>query len=514
MSGEGKMEPRISQIAKIEKEPEHKRPGADAGGSGIPEGLSFSQIAYRQLVRNRLAMAGFALVVAVATVAVLVPFLANDRPYIIHTTLPDAYDEAYASVLDAGDRAARFRSFDAEKLEPIYHVQLTNLKRMELQLSPDDVARLRKAFAFDFSGLLTPEEWKNIRTQLVAQLDTDKVQLVPRYYFPLFRSLRPIEIFFLILYIAAVAQWVVRRRSPPTWRKAWVATLMAATIATAWAFALPHKIIPVAYFKELIPTASLALFPPVPYGETEIIIEDMKQKPTWLIPSDKRGPNYHVLGTDTIGRDVLSRMIYGARIAMIIGFVAVSLYVTIGIIIGACAGFFRGATDLVISRIIEVVICFPTLFLILIVLAYLRPSIINIMVVIGLTNWTGVARLTRGEFFRIVNLDYVNAIRALGGSSWRIIFRHILPNGIGPVLVVASFGIAAAILVESALSFLGLGVPQPYASWGTLLNDGRSDIPGAWWLTVFPGFAIFLTVTAWNLFGEGLRDAIDPRLKQ
>jgi peptide/nickel transport system permease protein len=136
------------------------------------------------------------------------------------------------------------------------------------------------------------------------------------------------------------------------------------------------------------------------------------------------------------------------------------------------------------------------------------------MVVLGLISWTGVARLTRGEFFRIGTLDYVSAIRALGGSNWRIIFRHILPNGIGPVLVVASFGIASAILIESALSFLGMGVPQPSASWGTLLNDGRSDIWGAWWLTVFPGFAIFLTVTAWNLFGEGLRDAIDPRLKQ
>ncbi len=289
---------------------------------------------------------------------------------------------------------------------------------------------------------------------------------------------------------------------------------VAALVAIAWSLACPRRIIPIGYYKELTPQASLALYPPVFYGETEIIIEDMKQPPTWLIPRNKRGPNVHLLGTDMIGRDVLSRMLYGARIAMVIGFVAVSIYVTIGVMVGSCAGFFRGRVDIVVSRLIEIVICFPTLFLILIVLAYLRPSIINIMVVLGLTSWTGVARLTRGEFLRIGTLDYVNAIRALGGSNLRIIFRHILPNGIGPVLVVASFGIASAILVESALSFLGMGVPQPYASWGTLLNDGRADIQGAWWLTVFPGFAIFLTVTAWNLFGEGLRDAIDPRLKQ
>ncbi len=484
------------------------------------EGLSFSRIAYRQLVRNKLAMTGFAMVFVVATVGVFVPLLANDKPYVIHTALPDDYDEAYASVLDAHDRAiplARAGQYAHPEFIECSRAALANLRRMARQLPPEyrtTAEEIRRQYTNLFSSGFDAGAWDAVRAKLVARLDISRVRLVPHYYFPVFRSLRPIEIFFMVLWGAAVAQWLVRRRSAPTWRRARNAVAMAAFIAAAWNFACPHKIIPVGYYKELTPQASLALYPPVFYGETEVIIEDMKQPPMWLMPRGKRGPNFHLLGTDMIGRDVLSRMLYGARIAMIIGFVAVSLYVTIGVMVGSCAGFFRGRVDIVISRLIEIVICFPTLFLILIVLAYLRPSIINIMVVLGLTSWTGVARLTRGEFLRIGTLDYVNAIRALGGSNLRIIFRHILPNGIGPVLVVASFGIASAILVESALSFLGMGVPQPYASWGTLLNDGRADIQGAWWLTVFPGFAIFLTVTAWNLFGEGLRDAIDPRLKQ
>jgi peptide/nickel transport system permease protein len=494
--------------------------------AGPPEGLSFTRIAYRQLVRNRLAMVGFAMVVFVATVAALVPFLANDKPYVIYTTLTDDYDEAFASWFDAHLQMklllgqAQQASTQPDPMRLALQVQSLsrNLERMASQLSAGDREQLRR-FAERYRVLLSApvfveQAWDSLASQFASKFKTDVARLVPHYYFPLFRALRPVEIFFLILYIGSVAQWVIRRRSSPTWRRAGLLALVAAVAAIAEGFAFPPKAVPAGYFKKLVPNAGLALFPPVPYGETESIIDDMKQPPTWLVPAARRGPNLHILGTDIIGRDVLSRMIYGSRIAMVIGFVAVSIYVTIGIIAGACAGFFRGRIDMAISRLIEVVICFPILFLILIVLVYLPPSILNIMVVIGLTSWTGVARLTRGEFLRIVNLDYVSAIQALGGSNWRIIFRHILPNGIGPVLVVASFGIASAILIESALSFLGMGVPPPHASWGTLLYDGREDIQGAWWLTVFPGFAIFMTVTAWNLFGEGLRDAIDPRLKQ
>ncbi len=241
----------------------------------------------------------------------------------------------------------------------------------------------------------------------------------------------------------------------------------------------------------------------------------------WISPQDPsaydlsavlQAPSWdHWLGTDDQGRDVASRLIHGCRISISVGFVAVSIYVLMGIIIGGIAGFFGGKMDMVISRFIEVIICFPVFFLILTVLAFIGPSIYNIMIVIGLTSWTGIARLVRGEFLKNRSQDYVQAARVMGGGSSRIMFRHILPNSLAPVLVSATFGVAGAILLESGLSFLGFGVQPPTPSWGDLLSQSRSYIDIAWWLTFFPGMAIFMTITAFNLVGEGLRDAIDPR---
>ncbi len=219
----------------------------------------------------------------------------------------------------------------------------------------------------------------------------------------------------------------------------------------------------------------------------------------------------HVLGTDEQGRDVLSRMIHGARISLSVGLVAVSLYVAIGVLLGAIAGYFGGRFDLFLSRAIEIMICFPTFFLILAILAFVGPSIYNIMVVIGLTGWTGVARLVRGEFLKLRQMDYVSAGRALGLSSFRLMLRHLLPNAMGPVLVSASFGVASTILVESSLSFLGFGVQPPTPSWGSMLSQARDFLDFAWWLTLFPGLAIFIAITSYNLVGEGLRDAMDPK---
>lgn len=221
----------------------------------------------------------------------------------------------------------------------------------------------------------------------------------------------------------------------------------------------------------------------------------------------------HYMGTDQLGRDVFSRMLHGAKVSLSVGFVAVAISIFIGVLVGAIAGYYGRWVDSFLMRFVDIMLCFPSFFLILTVVALLGPSLFKVMVVIGITSWMGTSRFVRAEFLSLRERDFVQAARALGVKDHRIIFRHILPNALAPVFVTATLDVATAILVEAGLSFLGFGVQPPAPSWGNILTEGRAYIFDAWWLTLFPGLAILITVLSFNLLGEGLRDALDPRLR-
>lgn len=248
----------------------------------------------------------------------------------------------------------------------------------------------------------------------------------------------------------------------------------------------------------------VALFAPLisPYNPTATDVHNM------LSPPSKS----HVFGTDELGRDVFSRMMWGSRISLQVGFVAVGIAIFIGIIVGALAGYYGGVVDSILMRFVDIMLAIPTLFLILAVIAIVEPSVFVIMVVIGITSWMGISRLVRAEFLTLKERDFVLAAKSLGANDIRIIFRHILPNALAPVFVTATFRIAGAILLESGLSFLGLGVQPPTPSWGNILTSGKDNIEVAWWLSLYPGIAILIAALSYNLVGEGLRDALDPRL--
>ncbi|HZL72212.1 MAG TPA: ABC transporter permease [Planctomycetota bacterium] len=333
---------------------------------------------------------------------------------------------------------------------------------------------------------------------------------------PLLKAFTPTDWFLFLGFIigagSLVAFRLLRRRK---WERGRAVGRIFLVTAPIWIlvaiFSLTRKdyIDPRDYWEESqgFQAGEWVLFPLVPFS-----YDQQNLMSIYLKPGDKENRGTHWLGTDSTGRDIMARLIHGSRISLSVGFVAVGIYIAIGTFVGALAGYYGGKVDAVLSRFIEIIICFPTLFLILTVLAVLPQSIFTIMAVIGVTRWPDAARLVRAEFLKQKSLDYVSAARALGAAPRRVIFRHILPNAMSPVFVSATFGIAGAILIESALSFLGLGVPPPAPSWGQALSSGRAE-PLYWWLAVFPGAAIFITMTSFNLLGEALRDALDPRLK-
>lgn len=249
--------------------------------------------------------------------------------------------------------------------------------------------------------------------------------------------------------------------------------------------------------------AKWMLRPLVPYGPTQTALGELLQAPS----------RAHPFGTDELGRDVFARVVHGTRISLTVGVLAVALYVLLGTLLGSAAGYYGGKVDTIVSRVSETLIAFPTFFLVLCVMGITRvKTVIPIMLVIGLTRWPDVARLVRAEVLRVRTLDFVQAARALGASDARLLTRHLIPHALSPVLVAAAFGVPSAILIESALSFLGFGVPPPAPSWGELLTQAHRYVthPGAWWLTLFPGVALFLTVIAFHLLGESIRDVGDP----
>lgn len=244
------------------------------------------------------------------------------------------------------------------------------------------------------------------------------------------------------------------------------------------------------------------IWTPVPYGSREIDLQNSLSPPS----------GDHYLGTDGIGRDLLAGLIHGSRVSLSVGFIAAGIALLIGIALGSMAGFYGGKVDLVIMRFVEIMYTLPTFLLIVTIVAIYGSSIIYIMAAIGFTSWTGDAKLIRGEVLKVRHMEYITAANSIGLPNKQIIFRHVLPNAIAPVLVSGAFAIAGAILLEAALSFLGFGVSATTVTWGSLLNEARSA-SNAWWLAIFPGFMIFIAVVTYNLIGEGLRDALDPRLR-
>jgi peptide/nickel transport system permease protein len=347
---------------------------------------------------------------------------------------------------------------------------------------------LREASARRRSEAFWPTVWRRVRRNRrgMAGLTFVVFMFVVAFFSPLLASNQPIVCRYQgELHFPAVVELLQSRKNVPHW------------IEKSKPFNLPQFIA-----KEELDPKGFAIWPLVPYHENEMTLD-------FFAPPSAE----HWLGTDDLGRDVLARMIHGTSVSVKVGFISMGIAAVIGVFLGGVAGYSGGQVDIVLSRIIEIVICFPVFFLILAILVWLEPNIINVMIVIGLTRWTSIARYARGEFIRIKTQDYVTAARALGVGHWRIMFRHILPNALAPVLVSVTFGIAGAILIEAGLSWLGFGVQAPDPSWGNILRTAYDSLRVAPHLVYPPCVAIFLAVLAYNLVGDALRDAIDPRLK-
>ncbi|CAN5338085.1 hypothetical protein BH09SUM1_BH09SUM1_16050 [soil metagenome] len=461
-----------------------------------PATLTYGQEVWRHLRRNKLAMVGALVIAVVVLVSILCPLLANQRPLYIKAVLVSEYANAAAVLVEQINAGVPPEALRERFRDVAEHLDADDLRTL------DALQRSVEATSGNSDAV------KALATNAIVFQNASPVAVVR---FPAFRALTLVDTWLLWLLLGSCLLPLLSGFSM-RFASRLIVLVFFATVATLLCKLVYPTIKDATPYRRIISQASFsgnAVRTIVPYGENENIISEARMAPSWAAKSAAR--NWHLYGTDTNGRDVLARMIYGARVSMFIGIFSVTFYTIIGVVLGAVAGYFQGLVDIGLSRLIEVFICFPGLIVLLAIQVFLPQSLFNIVLGIAILMWTGVARLQRAEFLRLVNMDFVQSVRALGGSNLRIIFLHILPNGMGPILVMVSFGIANSIVLESSLSYLGFGVPQPMASWGDLLHNGANDIIGLWWLTLFPGLAIFITVTCFNLLGEGVRDALDPR---
>jgi peptide/nickel transport system permease protein len=509
------------------------------------------------------------------SLAVFAPLIANDRPYVLVAVRTAEFERARRGLLPPamalGELLARGRSAHeqarAGTARPDFDTALAaeggaleqRIRTLRSALPAERGAEV-EAFAEEVSAAVragreaddTPparvaervvEEARALRTSL------EGASLRPTRTFPLFAALAPLEVAFMVAWVLllTVRRWGRRR----TGRRVLGALALATGAGFLWALVVGsgspfdggHEKADLAAGGI---TPELVVFPPIPYGYAEQHPEENLRPPTWLaaaelapdgtylrgarvarpdpvtgfVPETRpvevrpgepglNAPGRHWLGTDWTGRDQLARLVHGARASLLVGFLATAILMLVGTAIGALAGSAGERVDLVLSRLIEVVISFPVLFLLLLLVTFLGPSIWNVIVILGLVGWTGTARLARAEFLRERELDHVAAARTLGYSPLRIAVRHVLPNALAPLLVHATFAVAGAILTESALSYLGFGVRTPIASWGSLASESREL--AYWWLQLFPGLALLVTVLSVHAIGDALRDALDVR---